>query len=88
VVLGVSKDSLESHKKFKKKNRLNFPLLSDSDSKVIRAFGAVKEKTVRGKKVKGTARTTYVIDEAGKVLETYANVKVDGHARAVLDALK
>ena len=83
----MSKDSVESHKKFKKKYKINFPLLSDPDAKVIRAYGAWKEKNRYGKKVMGVARTTYVIDEKGMIEEVFPNVKVDGHIEKVLEGL-
>ena len=78
---------MESHQKFKKKYRINFPLLSDPKAKVIQAYGAWKEKNMYGKKVMGIARTTYVIDEKGKIAEVYPNVKVDGHIEKVLAEL-
>ena len=87
MVLGVSKDTVASHQKFKKKHKINFPLLSDVASKVIKAYGAWKEKKMYGKTFKGTARTTYIIDEKGKVQSVFPNVKVKGHVDEVIDAL-
>lgn len=87
VVLGVSRDSLESHCKFRDKYALTFPLLSDPDREVLEAYGAWGEKTLYGKKSLGIIRTTVLIDEAGKVKQIFSKVKVKGHAEAVLEAL-
>jgi len=88
VVLGVSADSVESHKKFKEKFELNFPLLADTDKKMCEAFGVMKEKNMYGKKVMGIARTTFVIGPEGKIQHVFRNVKPEGHALEVLDYLK
>lgn len=87
VVLGVSPDSVESHKKFKEKFHLNFPLLSDSGKKVVSAYGVWKQKSLYGRKYMGVERTTFVIDEAGKVKKIFPKVKVDGHYEEVLAEL-
>lgn len=87
VVLGVSADSVESHKKFKSKFDLNFPLLADSDKKMIEAYGVWKEKSMYGKKYMGIERTTFVIDENGKIAHIFPKVKVDQHYDEVLEAL-
>ena len=87
VVLGISADSVESHKKFKNKFDLNFPLLADTDKKVIEAFGVWKEKSMYGKKYMGIERTTFIIDEQGKVTHIFPKVKVQEHYDEVLDAL-
>ena len=87
IVLGISKDSVASHEKFRDKYALNFPLLSDADLKVHKAFGAYGEKTMYGKKVLGTIRSTFILDPGGNVARAFPNVKVDGHADAVLAAL-
>jgi len=86
VVLGVSADSVESHKKFKSKFDLNFPLLADK--KMIEAYGVWKEKSMYGKKYMGIERTTFVIDENGKIAHIFPKVKVDQHYDEVLEALK
>lgn len=86
-VVGVSRDSIASHCKFRDAQNLNFPLLSDRDAKVHEAYGAFGEKTMYGKKVLGALRTTVVISPEGKVARVFPNVKVDGHAQAVLAAL-
>ena len=88
VVLGVSRDSIASHCKFRDKFELGFQLLSDPDNEVIAAYGAWGEKTLYGKKSLGIIRTTVVIDEAGKVKKVFPKVKVAGHVDAVLEALK
>jgi peroxiredoxin Q/BCP len=87
VVLGVSRDSLASHCKFRDKYGLAFPLLSDPDHEVLEAYGAWGEKNLYGKKTLGILRSTVIIDEAGKVLRVFPAVKVKGHVDAVLAAL-
>ncbi len=84
AVYGVSKDSLDSHKKFKSKYSLPFPLLSDPDLKVAKAYGAWGEKNMYGKKTMGIIRSTLIVDENGIIEKIYRNVKVDGHTDAVL----
>ena len=88
VVLGVSRDSLASHCKFRDKYALTFPLLSDPDREVLEAYGAWGEKTLYGKKSLGIIRTTVLIDEAQKVKQIFTKVKVKGHVEAVLEALQ
>ena len=88
VVLGVSKDSLESHKKFCDKFKLNFPLLTDADCKVMTAYGAWGEKMMYGKKIIGTIRSTVIIDRDGKVAKHFAKVMVKGHVDAVIDDVR
>lgn len=87
VVLGVSRDSTERHRRFAEKYDLRFPLLSDPDAKVIRKYGVWQEKTLYGKKSMGIVRTTYVLDEKGKILHVFPRVKVDGHVEKVLEVL-
>jgi peroxiredoxin Q/BCP len=87
VVMGVSADSVDSHKKFKSKFDLNFPLLADSDKKMVEAYGVWKEKSMYGKKYMGIERTTFVIDEQGKIAHIFPKVKVDQHYDEVLEAL-
>jgi peroxiredoxin Q/BCP len=87
VVLGVSADSVESHQKFKKKYELNFPLLADTDRKVIEAYDVWKEKSMYGRKYMGIERTTYVIGKDGKISHIFPKVKVAEHADDVLEAL-
>ena len=88
VVLGVSPDSVESHKKFRDKYELNFPLLADTDKKIVEAYGVWKEKSMYGKKYMGVERTTFVIDEAGKISHIFRKVKVEQHYDEVQEALK
>ena len=78
-VLGVSGDDAESHRRFAAKYRLPFTLLSDPGHEVMRAYGAYGEKTMYGKKVVGVIRSTFVIDENGKILEALYNVRATGH---------
>jgi peroxiredoxin Q/BCP len=88
VVLGVSADSVPSHQKFKTKYKLNFPLLSDPDRETIQKYGVWKEKNMYGKKMMGVERTTFIIDEDGKIAHIFPKVKVDGHTEKVLEKLK
>ena len=88
TVLGVSPDDARSHAKFTRKFGLNFTLLSDVGAKVCDAYGVWKEKTMFGRTYMGVERTTFVIDRNGVVQKAFPKVKVDGHAGAVLDAIK
>jgi peroxiredoxin Q/BCP len=87
ALFGVSTDSVDSHKKFKEKFHLNFPLLSDADKKVVNAYGVWKEKNMYGRKYMGIERTTFIIDENGKIKKVFPKVKVDGHYDEVLAEL-
>lgn len=87
VVLGISKDSIKSHEKFKQKYALPFTLLSDPDGKVCEAYGVWKEKSMYGKKYMGIERTTFVISPEGKIEKVYPKVKVKDHVQEVLEAL-
>jgi thioredoxin-dependent peroxiredoxin len=87
IVLGVSPDTVESHRKFKEKFKLNFPLLSDDEKNVVNAYGVWKEKSLYGRKYMGVERTTFVIDEEGKVKKVFPKVKVDGHYEEVISEL-
>lgn len=84
TVVGISKDSIESHCKFREKFGLNFALATDADTKVMQAFGAWGEKTNYGKTSLGVIRTTVIVDPEGKVHRVFPKVKVDGHVDAVL----
>ncbi len=88
VVLGVSVDSVSSHIKFRNKYELNFPLLSDVNKDVVQAYGVWKEKSLYGRKFMGIERTTFIIDEEGKIASIFLKVKVDGHLDEVLKALE
>jgi len=87
VVLGVSRDDPASHGKFRAKYRLNFPLLSDLDGRVTEAYGVWKEKRLYGRTFFGIERTTFLIDEAGRIAKIWPRVRVDGHAEEVLASL-
>ena len=88
VVLGVSLDGEESHRKFMAKFALPFPLLCDEDAGLSKAYGVYKEKNMYGRKYWGIERSTFVIDPAGKLKAVFPKVKVDGHVEEVLAALK
>lgn len=87
IILGVSKDSLASHKKFADKQALDFALLSDPSGEVIEKYGAWGEKSMYGKKSMGIIRSTVLIDPAGKVRKVWPKVRVKGHVDEVLAAL-
>lgn len=87
VVIGISKDSVESHRKFAEKYSLPFILLSDPEKIAIEAFGVWKEKKLYGKVSMGVARTTFIIDENGIVEKVMKNVKPDTNASEILEAL-
>tara|TARA_B100000161_G_scaffold258337_1_gene223165 strand:+ start:321 stop:785 length:465 start_codon:yes stop_codon:yes gene_type:complete len=88
VVLGVSKDSMESHLKFKKKYKLKFDLLSDEKLFVIKKYGVWGTKSFLGKKYKGVIRSTFLINSKGKIHKMWSNVRVKDHAKSVLEELK
>ena len=88
VILGVSPDSVKSHKKFAEKYDLNFDLLADEEKKVVEKYEVWKEKSMYGRKYMGVERTTFIIDEKGKIKTIFNKVKVDGHNKEVLEALK
>ncbi|MDY0126270.1 MAG: thioredoxin-dependent thiol peroxidase [Anaerolineaceae bacterium] len=85
VVLGVSKDSISSHAKFQEKYSLPFPLLSDTDTTVIKAYEAWGPKKYMGREYEGVLRITYIIDEEGKILKAYEKVKPQDHAQEILE---
>ena len=87
VVLGVSRDSVASHKKFEEKYGLPFPLLSDTETAVIRAYDVWKEKKNYGKTMMGVVRTTYLIDESGVIVKALGNVKAAENPAQMLDAI-
>ena len=86
-VIGVSGDSVQSHKKFVKKYSLNFPLLSDESKKMLQAYGVWKEKSLYGRKFMGIERTTFIVDGNGKIDGIFHKVKVNGHLEEVLAEL-
>lgn len=87
VVLGVSANSIASHKKFASKYGLQYPLLSDESKKVLKKYGVWKKKNLFGRKYMGIVRTTMVIDATGRVAEIFLNVRVKNHTREVLEVL-
>ena len=86
-MVGISKDPPPAQKKFKEKLGLPFPLLSDEDARVQKAWGVWKEKNMYGKKVMGTERTTVVVGPDGSVERVFPKVKVEGHVASVLESL-
>jgi peroxiredoxin Q/BCP len=88
VILGVSPDSVSSHKKFADKYDLPFSLLADEDKKVLQLYDVWKEKSMYGRKYMGVERTTLIIDENGKIKKIFNKVKVDEHHKEILEALK
>ena len=86
VVLGVSKDSVHKHEKFRDKHGLTVALLSDENGDVCERYGVWKEKSMYGKTYMGIERTTFLIDRDGNIAEIWRKVKVPGHVDAVLDA--
>jgi len=87
VVLGVSADSVDSHKRFAEKFALPFPLLSDEKKEMLKRYGVWKQKSMYGKKYYGIERTTFVIDEKGTIAHIFPKVKVDGHTEEILSVL-
>jgi len=88
IILGVSKDSIKSHQKFKQKHELPFTLLSDPEGKVLDLYGVWKKKSLYGRTFMGSERTTFLIDEKGIVKKVYRKVKAKGHAQVCLLDLK
>ncbi len=88
VVLGVSGDDVASHRRFAEKFHLTFPLLSDPDTAVCKAYGVYKQKSMYGRTFWGIERTTVLIDERGRILKIFPKVQVDGHDQEVLEALR
>ncbi len=86
-MVGISRDAPAAQKKFKEKHQLPFPLLSDPDAEVQKAWGVWKEKNMYGKKVMGTERTTVIVGADGKVEKVFPKVKVEGHVANVLGSL-
>lgn len=88
VILGVSRDSITSHEKFKDKQALPFDLLSDSDGSLCHQFDVIREKSLYGRKFLGIERSTFLIDENGRLKREWRKVKVRGHAQEVLEAVR
>jgi len=88
VILGASRDSLASHEKFKAKQNFPFDLLSDPDEKLCKQFDVIREKMLYGRKFMGVERSTFLIDEHGKLRQEWRKLKVKGHADEVLQSVK
>ena len=86
-IVGISPDSQEAHEKFRKKYKLNFPLLVDDGHKVAEKYGAWREKNMYGKKTMGIVRSTFLIDGKGRFAKIWRRVRVDGHDQEVLEAI-
>ena len=87
-VVGVSRDKLSLHEKFIEKYGFKFPLISDPEEKLCKSFDVIKEKSLYGRKYMGVDRSTFIINESGKILHAWRNVKVKGHVEEVIDKLK
>tara|TARA_B100000530_G_scaffold75203_1_gene44640 strand:- start:42 stop:509 length:468 start_codon:yes stop_codon:yes gene_type:complete len=88
VILGVSRDSVKSHENFKLKQSFPFELLSDPEEKMCKAFDVMKMKSMYGKQYMGVDRSTFLIDEKGRVIKEWRSVKVKGHVEEVLSLVK
>ena len=88
LIFGISKDSIKSHEKFKKKYSVKFDLLADEDKKVMKTYKVWAKKKFMGREFMGTVRSTYLIDNNKKILNSWTNVKALGHANDVYDFLK
>jgi peroxiredoxin Q/BCP len=87
-VIGISRDTLASHEKFRQKESLPFPLLSDADETVCRLFDVIREKNMYGRKLMGVERSTFLVDAKGVLRQEWRKVKVPGHVEEVLEAAK
>lgn len=88
IILGVSRDSLKSHERFKEKQCFPFELLSDEDETLCQLFDVMKDKNMYGKKVRGIERSTFLIDARGVLRQEWRKLKVEGHVLEVLEAVK
>ncbi len=88
LVVGVSRDSLASHEKFKSKEKLPFELLSDADERICKLFDVIREKSLYGRKYLGIERSTFLIDRRGVLRHEWRKVKVPGHVQEVLAAVR
>jgi len=88
IIFGLSRESIKSHENFKKKEKFNFDLISDPDEKICKKYDVIKEKSMYGKKYMGIERSTFLIDAKGKLRQEWRKVKVTGHAKEVLEAVK
>src|SRR5699024_4104738 len=87
VILGVSRDSLASHEKFRNKKELNFPLLADTEEIACQRYDVLKEKNMYGKMRIGIERSTFLIDKSGNIAHVWRKVKVQGHVQEVLEKI-
>ena len=87
AIIGVSRDSIASHKKFKQKYNLSFPLISDESGTICESYGVWKEKKNYGKTYMGIERSTFLINQEGKIQKIWRNVKVNGHVEAVINEI-
>jgi len=88
VIFGISRDNINSHEKFKEKQAFPFDLISDQEETLCNIFDVIKLKNMYGKKVRGIERSTFIIDQKGKLVQEWRKVKVDGHIDEVLAAVK
>ena len=88
IILGVSRDNLNSHEKFKKKFNFSFELLSDTEESLCKKFDVIKEKNLYGRKYMGIERSTFLMDEDGKLQAEWRKVKVKNHAKEVLEKIR
>ena len=88
VVVGVSRDTVKKHEKFRDKHGLKVALISDEDGQITESYGVWVEKSMYGKKYMGIERTTFLIDTTGKIAQAWRKVKVPGHAEEVLETTK
>ena len=87
-ILGISKDNLKSHDKFRDKYKIKFDLLADEEKKVLKKYKVWAKKKFMGREFMGIVRTTFLIDKKGKILKVWENVKVKDHAKEVLETLQ
>lgn len=87
-IIGVSRDSLKSHDRFREKHGLNFDLISDNEEVLCNIFNVMRVKNMYGKKVRGIERSTFLIDEKSKLVNEWRGVKIDGHVEEVLETVK
>jgi thioredoxin-dependent peroxiredoxin len=86
TIVGISRDSVASHERFAAKEALPFPLLADTEEQVCKLFDVIRQKSLYGRKYLGVERSTFLVDRAGRLQQEWRNVKVPGHAEAVLEA--
>ena len=87
IILGISRDTLTSHEKFKAKHNIPFELISDPEEEICNIFNVMKDKNMYGKQCRGIERSTFLFDESGTLIKEWRKVKVPGHAQEVLNSL-